>query len=211
MAVITSSTNPGGAHGSGAYAPMPPVFGPVSPSPTRLKSCAGSSGTAVSPSVTTNSDASGPSRYSSTTTRSQRAAWASAASRSVVTTTPLPAASPSFFTTYGGPNSSSAAATSSALRQVRDRAVGTFAAAITSLANDLEPSRRAAAWLGPKQAMPAARTASATPATSGASGPMTTRSTPVWRASSVTASGSSTVTRRSSATSAMPGLPGAAM
>ncbi len=38
---------PGGAHGSGEYAPMPPVFGPVSPSPTRLKSCAGCSGTTV--------------------------------------------------------------------------------------------------------------------------------------------------------------------
>ena len=47
---------------------MPPVFGPVSPSPTRLKSWAGSNGTAVSPSQTTNSDTSGPSRYSSITT-----------------------------------------------------------------------------------------------------------------------------------------------
>ena len=37
-----SSTN-----GTGEYAPMPPVFGPVSPSPTRLKSCANASGTGV--------------------------------------------------------------------------------------------------------------------------------------------------------------------
>ena len=44
---------------------MPPVFGPVSPSPMRLKSCAGSSGTTVAPSVTQNSDTSGPSRNSS--------------------------------------------------------------------------------------------------------------------------------------------------
>src|SRR5674536_302333 len=80
---------------------MPPVFGPVSPSPTRLKSCAGSSGETVRPSVTANSDTSGPARYCSTTTRGRRAACASAASRSVVTTTPLPAASPSSFTTYG--------------------------------------------------------------------------------------------------------------
>ena len=66
-----------------------------------------------SPSVTTNSETSGPSRYSSMTTRPQSAACASAAARSSVTTTPLPAASPSFFTTYGGPNSSSARAASS--------------------------------------------------------------------------------------------------
>ena len=39
------------------------------------------------------------------------------------------------------------------------------------MAKALLPSSRAAACDGPKQAMPAARTASATPATSGASGP----------------------------------------
>ena len=68
----------------------------------RLKSWAGTSGTTAVPSVTQNSDTSGPSRYSSTSTLPQAAAWASAASRSSVTTTPLPAASPSSFTTYGG-------------------------------------------------------------------------------------------------------------
>ena len=41
---------------------MPPVFGPLSSSPTRLKSWAGSSGTTVSPSTRQNSDTSGPSR-----------------------------------------------------------------------------------------------------------------------------------------------------
>ena len=79
----------------------------------------------------------------------------------------MPAASPSSFTTYGGPNPSSAAAASAGVEQVRDAAVGTPAAAITSLANAFEPSIRAAAALGPKQAIPAARTASAAPATSG--------------------------------------------
>ena len=49
---------------------------------------------------------------------------------------------------------------------------------MTSLAKALEPSIRAASLLGPKQAMPAARTASATPSTSGTSGPITTRSAP---------------------------------
>ena len=58
---------------------MPPVFGPVSSSPIRLKSCAGSSGTTERPSVMQNSDTSGPSRYSSTTTLPQLAACASAA------------------------------------------------------------------------------------------------------------------------------------
>ena len=157
---------------------MPPVFGPSSPSKIRLKSWAGSIGTTAVPSLSAKSETSGPSRYSSTTTCSHVAAWASASTRSVVTTTPLPAARPSSLTTYGGPNASRAAATSSGVLQSRASAVGTPAAAITSLANAFDPSSRAAAPDGPKQAMPAAVTASATPATSGASGPTTTRSTP---------------------------------
>src|ERR1700755_2399699 len=97
---------------------MPPVLGPVSPSPTRLKSCAGSSGTTVSPSTTQNSETSGPSRKDSSSTgcpaSSRLAACARAASRSDVTTTPLPAARPSSLTTHAasptpGPNRSSAA------------------------------------------------------------------------------------------------------
>ena len=59
---------------------------------------------------------------------------------------------------------------------VTAEAVGTPAAAMTSLANVFEPSMRAASAPGPKQAIPAARTTSATPATSGISGPITTRS-----------------------------------
>ena len=47
---------------------MPPVFGPVSPSPTLLKSWAATSGTTVSPSTTQNSDTSGPSRNDSSST-----------------------------------------------------------------------------------------------------------------------------------------------
>ena len=57
------------------------------------------------------------------------------------------------------------------------RAVGTLAAAMTSLANALLPSSCAAAADGPKTRNPLARRTSATPATRGASGPMTTRST----------------------------------
>src|SRR4029077_19487518 len=132
-------------------------------------------------------DTSGPSRYSSITTVPHAAAWASAASRSAVTATPLPAARPSSLTTYGGPNASSAAAASSGVRHSRASAVGTPAAVITSLAKALEPSSRAASPDGPKHAMPAAVTASAPPATSGASGPTTTRSAPTSRASAATA------------------------
>ena len=121
----------------------------------------------------------------------------------------MPAARPSSFTTYGGPNPSSAAAASAGVEQVRGRAVGTPAAAITSLANAFEPSIRAAAALGPKQAIPAARTASAAPATSGTSGPITTRSARTSPASAATAAGSPTASGRCSATIAVPALPGA--
>src|SRR5215472_9344480 len=138
---------------------MPPVFGPWSPSRARLKSCAGSSGTALAPSASANSDTSGPSRNSSTTTFPAARAWASAAARSPVTTTPLPPASPSAFTTYGGPNSSSARATSASVSQVRAMAVGMPAAVMTSLANDFDPSIMAARRLGPKQLSPAQRVA----------------------------------------------------
>ncbi len=61
---------------------------------------------------------------------------------------------------------------------------------MTSLAKALEPSSRAASALGPKQATPRARTASATPATSGASGPITTRSAASRTARSATLGGS---------------------
>ena len=68
---------------------------------------------------------------------------------------------------------------------------------------------RAAAALGPKQAMPAPRTASATPATSGTSGPITTRSAVQRWASAVTAPASVTSTPCCSETAAVPALPGA--
>src|SRR5690606_6655619 len=112
-------------------------------------------------------------------------------------------------TTYGAPNASSARATSSSVVHTYAIAVGTFALAMTSLANALEPSSRAASALGPKHGMPAARTASATPATSGASGPTTTSSAPCSTASAATASGSSGSTDRLVAICAVPGFPGA--
>src|SRR6266508_1345606 len=95
---------------------MPPVLGPESRSPARLKSWARTRGTTSRPSVRPKAETSLPVRCSSTRTtapaspkaRSMRHARkaATAASRSSAMTTPLPAASPSALTTYGGASSS---------------------------------------------------------------------------------------------------------
>ena len=87
--------------------------------------------------------------------------------------------------------------------------MGTPAAIITSLQNAFEPSSAAAAALGPKQRIPASASASATPATSGASGPTTTRSTVASRAAATIAPTSSRPTSSSLASAAIPGFPGA--
>src|SRR5215210_6243667 len=79
-----------------------------------------------------------------------------------------------------------------------------------SLVNPFEPSSCAAAALGPKTAIPALRSASPTPPTSGASGPTTTRSMALALASSKTARASHGSAAAQSAQRAMPGLPGAA-
>ena len=91
---------------------MPPVLGPASPSPTRLKSWAGANGSTRVPSHSTSSDSSSPPSPSSITTlcpaapkakpESLASTSAAASSSESVTSTPLPAASPSVFTTYGG-------------------------------------------------------------------------------------------------------------
>ena len=208
-----SPPQPSRSHGSGEYAPIPPVFGPSSPSCRRLKSCAGLSARTVSPSLRKKSDTSGPDRNSSTSTPPvprYSAAWARAASRSSVTMTPLPAARPSAFTTCGAPNSSSAAATSSRVAAWVARPVGTPAACMMRLANAFDPSSCAAALPGPNVGMPRSRSASATPATRGASGPITTSPIDSVCAKEATATGSfassvTTVTSR-----AMPAFPGAA-
>src|SRR5690242_5740177 len=192
---------------------MPPVFGPVSPSPTRLWSCADARATAVSPSTNANRLASSPARNSSITKAMSPAVSiaASASSRDMATVTPLPAASPSAFTTTGIEKWPSAAC-ASATRSTRTySAVGMRFARQRSLVKPFEPSSRAAAASGPNTAIPAARRASATPATRGASGPMTTRSTPWFRANSTTATGSHGSISTHSAQRDMPGLPGAAV
>ena len=102
----SSSTSDSPSQGTGEYEPMPPVFGPVSPSPTRLKSCAGASGMASRPSVIANSETSWPSSSSSITGSPPSAATArspASTSGSVrQTKTPFPAARPSALTTHGG-------------------------------------------------------------------------------------------------------------
>ena len=92
---------------------MPPVLGPLSPSPTRLWSWLVAMGSTVSPSTMTMKLASSPSRNSSITTRapaspkalasSMSRTAASASARVMATITPLPAARPSALITMGAP------------------------------------------------------------------------------------------------------------
>src|SRR3982751_954197 len=79
-----------------------------------------------------------------------------------------------------------------------------------SLVKPFEPSSWAASAFGPNTAMAAERSASATPATSGASGPITARSIASDLASSTTRCASQGSIATQSAQRAMPGLPGAA-
>jgi exodeoxyribonuclease VII large subunit len=134
---------------------------------------------------------------------------ASACATLPATTTPLPAASPSAFTTIGAPRrrTNSRAAAASVNRS--HSAVGMPAASHTSLQKLLLPSRRAAAAEGPQQAIPASPSASASPSTSGASGPGTTRSMAWARAKRTSPALSMAATGTFVATSAVPGLPGA--
>ena len=201
---------------------MPPVFGPVSPSPARLWSAATSSSThAPVPSVTANTETSGPSSSSSTrivepaapNAPSSRHASiaATASSRCVATVTPLPAASPSALITARPPSSSTNATAFSTSSNAPARAVGTPLRAITSFANALEPSMRAASADGPKTWCLRFRNESARPATSGASGPTTVRSTACWSTKLTMESTSSVATSgKQSAIAAMPAFPGAA-
>ena len=97
--------------GAGEQAPIPPVFGPVSPSPAALWSCDDASGTTSLPPTTQMKLASSPARNSSITIRrpaspnarpqSMSSTAASASACDCATTTPLPAASPSALTTSG--------------------------------------------------------------------------------------------------------------
>ena len=110
---ITRACTSGVTTGAGEYAPIPPVLGPVSPSPTRLWSWLVAIGSAVRPSTIEMKLASSPSRNSSITTRAPASPKAlpesmsrtasSASCRVIATITPLPAARPSALTTIGAP------------------------------------------------------------------------------------------------------------
>ena len=141
---------------------MPPVLGPVSPSPTRLKSCAGASGTTVAAVGDAEQRHLGPVEVlldddaAARPVEAPRARGPAPALSSSVTTTPLPAASPSSLTTYGGPKARERRPRPrQRVVQTRARAVGTPAAAITSLAKALLPSSRAARGRRPEAGDPA--------------------------------------------------------
>src|SRR6266540_1239114 len=90
---------------------MPPVLGPVSPSPSRLWSCAAGRRSSCAPSVSARTDSSSPFRKSSITiswpaspnapSASMARAARPASVRRAHTTAPLPAARPEAFTTSG--------------------------------------------------------------------------------------------------------------
>ena len=80
---------------------------------------------------------------------------------------------------------------------------------MTSLANALEPSIRAAAADGPNTLRPCFLSSSASPATSGTSGPTTVRSTSCWSTKLTNLSTSSAATDgKHSALAAIPAFPG---
>src|SRR6266566_159229 len=167
---------------------MPPVLGPVSPSPSRLWSWAAGSRSSCAPSVRANTDSSSPFKKSSMTI--SRPASPNAASASIAraaraasvrrahTTAPFPAARPDAFTTSGSAWRLMYARAGSSAVKVWLAAVAIRARRITSFANALDDSMRAAAALGPNTACPASRRASASPAASGPSGPTMVKS--IW-------------------------------
>ena len=192
----------------------------MSPSPTRLWSCAPCKGTATPPPTTAKKLASSPPRNSSTTISSPAAPNAeltimsSTASRAVcvsnATITPFPAARPSVFTTMGAP---SLVMYFFAAAESVNRAY--FAVGISyffnrSFKKPLLPSKRAAAFVGPKHGIPDAMSESARPSTRGASGPHTTSPTAfaVQNATTAAWSVSSTAVVITPSSTAMPALPG---
>jgi len=79
----------------------------------------------------------------------------------------------------------------------------------SAFVNPLDPSSRAACWLGPNAVMPAPVRSSTIPAASGVSGPTTTSSICRRLQKSITAAWSAMSSATHSASRAMPALPGA--
>ena len=175
-------------------------------------------GRQVVPSTRTKKLASSPCMNSSITTSApaspkappKAASMAAQASASVMATvTPLPAASPSALTTIGAPVRAMWARAAAASVKRAQAAVGAPTASQISLVNAFDASSIAAAREGPKTRIPASRSASATPAASGASGPMTTRSIACSSQNAATACPSRIARSAQRAMAAMPALPGA--
>ncbi len=152
---------------------------------------------------------------SSTTTRapgpSRKIASSAATAASTVpaTVTPLPAARPSALTTIGAPCASTNARAACGSVKVWPCAVGAPQAAQISLVKAFDASSRAASRPGPSVATPPARSTSATPSASGASGPTITKSMACARQNARTLSPSRISSATQVASSAIPALPGA--
>mmetsp|Transcript_180 Transcript_180/g.611 ORF Transcript_180/g.611 Transcript_180/m.611 type:complete len:219 (+) Transcript_180:575-1231(+) len=184
---ITSSSISFVTTGAGEYAPIPPVFNPVSPSPTLLWSCADANGTATSPPTTAKNDASSPNKVSSITIVSPASpnclfnissSMAFSASSTVsAIITPFPAAKPDVLITIGAPVTvlTYSFAFSASLK-TSYVAVGMLYFLHKFFMNSLDPSNCAAFFDGPNTLIFSALKLSANPSTSGASGPTTTKS-----------------------------------
>src|SRR5665648_397443 len=191
---------------------------PLAPAQDYKRIFAGASGTALRPSQRTSRETSEPARNSSMMTTSpaapksratkQLSTAALASARSLQMMTPLPAARPSALTTSGYERSGlSAASADSGVSWRLYAPAATPPSRITSLAKALLPSSCAASRLGPKTARPCSSNRSQMPATSGASGPTTVRSTCSRLAKSRSAGRSSAPTPMLSAIPAVPALP----
>ena len=162
---------------------MPPVFGPSSPSKARLKSCAGARATARAPSHTASSETSGPSSSSSMTSGPSNAA--AAATRVQLLGRPADEHALARCEPVGLDDARRPSDRQRPGRRPRlPRASPPWRSSST-------PRSGRPAPLGPKTDTPPRRSSSATPATSGASGPITTRSAASERARSSSASLSS--------------------
>ena len=197
---------------------MPPVFGPRSPSKTRLWSWEEARGRICSPSVRAIKEASSPLSISSMTTLSPAhpkvlctmilSMAASASSRSEQRVTPFPPARPSALTTQDFFWATYLLAESGS-ENVAKAAVGIRFSSIISLAKALLPSNLAAPRLGPKIFSPLFSKRSTIPRVKGSSGPTTVRSIFSFSAKSLNFSTSSGRMDTSSTISPMPSLPGA--
>ena len=171
--------------GDGLTAPIPPVLGPSSPLNALLWSLALASQITSSESMSAKADSSAPQMHSSTIIVSLAAPKPPESIISIVskacffvlqTTTPFPAARPSALTTHSEPISSTYFLAFWLSVKRLKLGCGISYRLQKSRAKYLDPSSSAAAALGPNAKILLARKASASPATRGTSGPITTSS-----------------------------------